>query len=115
MSRSHLLAYFRSTYSEDDVSALFGVVKKLGAERTWVSGPPEFVEHALVGIAFGVNTNTEHIGEPLRFIDALSNFSRTHAIDFEFEVDDEHVGIIENGVVENSIAHGLLHAFDAAA
>ena len=113
MSRSHLLAYFRSTYSEDDVSALFGVVKKLGAERIWVSGPPEFVEHARVGMAFGVSTGTEHIGEPLRFIDALSNFSRTHAI--EFEVDDEHVGTIENGIVDHRIAHGLLHAFGAAA
>lgn len=115
MPRSHLLAYFRSTYSEDDVSALFGVVKKLGAERTWVSGPPEFVEHALVGMAFGVTTSTEHIAEPLRFIDALSNFSRTHAIDFEFEVDDENVGTIENGIVDHSIAHGLFHALNAAA
>jgi len=108
MSKPHLLAYFSSDYSETDVSALYGVVKQLGAEHAWANHPPEFVEHddALVGISFEL---TDQLSDPLCFIDALANFSRTHAVDFEFEAGDERVGAIENGFVEHTIQQLLIN------
>jgi hypothetical protein len=114
MSKPHLLAYFSSDYSETDVSALFGVVKQLDAEHAWVNHPPEFVEHddALVGISFELTV--DQLAEPLCFINALSNFSRMHAVDFEFEANDERVGAIENGFVEHTIQQLLLNTWSLA-
>ncbi len=114
MSKPHLLAYFSSDYSETEVSALFGVVKQLGAERAWVNHPPEFVEHddALVGISFELTA--DQLTEPLCFIDALSNFSRMHAVDFDFEAGDERIGAIENGFVEHTIQQLLVNSWSPA-
>lgn len=126
MSRNHLLAYFCSDFSETDVTALRGVVAELGAERLWLSGAPAFIDQSssagfinpnieaarTVGIAFELTASNENLqtplAEPLRFIDAISAFSRTHAIDLGFEWGHEFIGTIENGIVEHTIQQGLL-------
>jgi hypothetical protein len=102
----HLLAYFCSDHSEDEVVALRALVDELSAGHSWAHGPPEFDEQP------GEESPTvaTEVGdtEAKRLIDALAKFSKKHEIDFVVEAEDEVVDTIESGVVGKAIQRALL-------
>ncbi len=101
MSR-HLLAYFCSDHSEDEVAALRGLVDELSDGHSWAHGPPEFDEQPGEESPT-VATEVADAAEAKQLIDALSKFSKKHAVDFVVEAEDEVVDTIESGSVGKAI------------
>ena len=107
MSR-HLLAYFCSDHSEDEVAALRVLVDELSAGHGWAHGPPEFEEQPGEESPT-VATEVAGADEAKRLIDALAKFSKKHEIDFVVEAEDEVVDTIESGVIGKAIQTSLLN------
>lgn len=121
----HLLAYFCSDHSDDDVGALRMLADELRAEN-WTLGAPEFIDQSesgeelgpgdeaarTVGVALALSAPGELIQTPgselNRLIEALARFSKERTVDFEVDYNDEIIGTVERGKVCDSLQRGLL-------
>jgi hypothetical protein len=117
--------------NEADVLAMRDVVRQVAASRTWVIAPPVFLDDveeddeagslrtvggffelysALPpwGDALPQEIDRAHLDEVKSVLHALAAFSRVTGHEIAFELDEEQIGWIENGVIDDSLGEGLL-------
>ena len=124
-----LLAYLSGDYSEADVAGLRTLQTELASVGPWTSGPPEFVDQIeedsrtqaedepvrTVGILLMVEERGRSpetpASEPKRLVDAVAQFSKTHSVEFEFQLDSTYVGQVRGGTPDRLLREGLLDAW----
>ena len=116
-------------------SGVYSLVENIGASRKWVIGPPKFVDIAegldeaaksdgdvpfeTVGGALEIyssmpptalprEVDLQHLEEVSALIKAVCDFSREQKVAFEFELDGDCVGTINDGEMGNGLGDGLL-------
>jgi len=108
-------------------------VEQVAASRKWIIGPPRFMStrEGVEGLSPGdtpVETlgglleiysaatpwslarevDLEHFGEVNDIVSAMREFSSTHNVRIEFELDGVFVGSIVDGQMDRALAEGLL-------
>lgn len=117
--------------NETDVVAMRDVVMELARSRSWVIGPPVFLDEseddpeagelrtvggfielfsALPpwGETLPEALDRAHFEEVKATIDAMAVFSKESNHEIAFELDGAQIGWIERGIVDNSLREGLL-------
>jgi len=116
-------------------AGVYNLVANLATSRKWVIGPPKFVDIAegldeaaksdgeipfeTVGGALEIyssmpptvlprEVDLQHLEEVSALILAVCDFSRAYKVTFEFELDGDCVGDIENGEMDTCLRQGLL-------
>jgi hypothetical protein len=126
-------------FDDEDADGMQRLVETLGASRSWVIAPPEFVDDVveatrddeedlpLVGGSLQVFSGYPPWGERIprqldraqfddvsATIDALREFSREHGLEIAVEYNGSSAGWIRDGVADELITETLLGAWERA-
>jgi hypothetical protein len=130
-----LLFYLSSDFDDQMVEKMENCVAELAVSRNWVIRPPEFIniedkmEHVnsqdepirTVGGMLEIYSNLPpwdkkipkdvdqaHFEEVQAIIEALVKFSKELECEITFELDEEEIGSIQEGIMDSSLSEGLL-------
>lgn len=127
------ILFFLAQDVDDKVRKLLrDAIEKMSSSRTWVIGAPEFVDtvegegtrpgdssvETVGGVheIYSTSPSNElpgeidalHLEEVEYIVDSVRRLSREHGLEFEFELDGQYVGTIDNGVIDETLAKGLI-------
>ncbi|MFS2027503.1 hypothetical protein [Massilia sp. CT11-137] len=127
------LLFFLAQDVDDEARKLVrDAIEKMSSLRTWVIRAPEFVDtvestgtrpgDALVETVGGVHeiysaSPSNHLPREIDallleeveyIVDSVQRLSQEHGLEFEFELDGQYVGTIDNGVIDAILAKGLI-------
>ena len=121
-----LLAHLSADFDEHHVELLHELCERLAAKGTWSREAPRWVDEVdgssctrpddqplrTVGVLLSVSRVGEDRPSPRtdaeQLIDALAAFSREHGVEFELQLDDVFVGVIQDGAPDRLVSEGLL-------
>lgn len=127
-----VLCFLEQDFDENDVDAVYEAVTQLASSRDWVIGPPQFVNEAdptpvlppdepawTLGVLLDIYSefppwplppelSRKHYDEVSALVDAVRQLSAKKSLVLLLQIDDDLVGGIENGVVDQTITMGLL-------
>lgn len=131
--RQKLVFFITSDISESLRKSIERLVNELGVSREWILGPPIYISFvdepddvskgdrpiettggyielysALPPWSLPEHVDRVHLEEVVSLIDALRDFSKKHSVSFEFELDGDNVGAIEDGVMDKCLSVGLI-------
>ena len=132
-NRRQTFLFFLAQEVHDEERQLVGkMVEQLSTSRTWVVGAPQFidtVEHdgiragdlptdtvggaheiysALIPDGIPYEIDALHLDEIEYIVDFVRRVSLEYGLEFEFELDGVYVGTVEDGVVDATLAKGLI-------
>lgn len=111
---------------DHDVRAIKDVAEDLASAREWIIEPPRFVDQMNAdvrecGIALRMHTaygahgerlppdvDRVHLGETVAVLEAIAGISHESGTVFVVELDNDQVGSIANGELDNSLRIGLI-------
>jgi len=136
-----LLFFVASDFEDSLIDDVAELIDKLAASREWLLGPPVFVNEELEGpdVYKGSEEDEDiytlgglfrlyssysperlprevdriHFEEVQEIVRQVRRFSLEKQVDFEFELDQEHIGTIRNGEMDRSLREGLLEEWEA--
>lgn len=129
-SISTLFAFIDSDFDESAAHTLHETVNGLAQARNWVLDPPAFIDAEddgvrTVGAVLDIYSAYDQHGNPLpieidqdilaqikTFINSLQQVSQEHGIDIGFEMDEDGIGWIYEGRIDQSLEIGLLRAWE---
>ena len=130
--REQNLAFFVTPEPDVEVrSRLQNLISDLGTRRKWVIGSPKFIDESLDGrtqygdkidilvggvikIYSGINPEIPRevdlalLSDVEFLVSAIQDFSRTEKLVFEFELDRDFVGQVDNGVLDQNMKETML-------
>lgn len=130
-ARQRLLFFVAQDVDDEIVGAVKQMVRDLATATTWLLAPPVFVDRTDDARSAEADTEDRTVGGTLdilgtagntlpkdldaatfadvdRVVQAVQALSAQWSLDMEFELDGAQVGAIENGVLDGSLAEGLL-------
>ncbi|WP_225981450.1 hypothetical protein [Paracidovorax avenae] len=122
-----LLFYVAQEVNESLRTSIRQLVEELASSRSWVIAPPRFVDaqdadspaietlggeleiySAVAPVKIPREIDIQHFEEVSWVIDFIKRFSSKFGLVFEFQLDGEFVGAIEDGELDRSLSVGLL-------
>jgi hypothetical protein len=128
--RSTLYFYVIGDAVEGDRTGMEDLIVELGRARDWVLGPPQIIDSSedeteVIGGSLEIysalppygadlpdEVDRRHFEEVRAIADRLSEFSKVHGLEIEFQLDDTYVGRITGGVPDSSLQVGLLDEWE---
>lgn len=132
--RQKLLFFAAQDLDDDTRAEIRNFVLKLASLRSWINGPPRFVNSrdepedtsqgdmpvetvggyieiysALPPWELATEIDLKHLDEVTSLVNELSSFSHERSIVFELELDGIFVGSITDGEIDQSLSEGLLN------
>ena len=129
--QQRLLFFIAGTPTPEMVAAMEKAIHDLTQSRSWVIGPPEFVDETLPPQETGeqpvrtvggflslysalppnqlpFETDKAHLAEVSGLMESLRGFSSATRCSIEFELDDVFVGVIESGDMDETLREGFI-------
>lgn len=125
--KQKLLFYVAQDVDESVRNTIHQLVDRLANSRSWVIAPPRFVDvedsgetpvetvggeleiySALASVGLARDVDRQHFDEVVSVVDAVKTLSAQAGLAFEFELDGNFVGAIEDGELDRSLRVGLL-------
>lgn len=130
--RQKLLFFLAQDVDDEDRKVVKDAIEKMSSSRTWVIRAPEFVDivenagtrpgDSMVETVGGVHDiystspsnelpreiDALHLEEVEYIVDSVRRLSQEHGLEFEFELDGQYVGTIDNGAIDATLAKGLI-------
>jgi hypothetical protein len=127
-----LLFFLAQDVSEEDRYLVRSFIERLAATREWVIRPPKVVDEvdepensiedspvetvggyveiysALQPLQLPREIDLQHLEDVTTLVEAVRDLSEQHSLAFEFELDGEFVGSIEDGRLDRCLSEGLL-------
>jgi hypothetical protein len=136
LSESHpkqrLLFYLAQDVDDGVRELVRNAIEKMSSSRAWVIRAPEFVDtvesagtrpgdspiETLGGMHEIYSTSSSntlpreidalHLEEVECIVDSVRHLSQEHGLEFEFELDGQYAGTIDNGVIDATLEKGLI-------
>lgn len=122
------LLFYLPDYDDSVAVEVEGLLEELAASRNWVLHPPVYVNEgeddfetlggyvslysALPPNNLPLEVDRSHLEEVKALVSRLRYFSKAHHLAFEFELDGESVGLIEDGNLDEDLRVGLLEEWE---
>jgi hypothetical protein len=119
-------------FDDEDRRLVRDAIAKMSSSRAWIIRAPEFVDavenagarpgdspvetvggvHEIYSASSSNQLPREidafHLEEIEYIVDSLRRLSQEHGLEFEFELDGQYVGTIDNGVIDATLEKGLI-------
>jgi hypothetical protein len=130
--KQKLLFFLAQDIDDEDRKLVRDSIEKMSSSRAWVIRAPEFVDTiesagtrpgaAPIETVGGVHEiystspssqlpheiDALHLEEVEYIVDSVRRLSQEHGLEFEFELDGQYAGTIDNGIIDATLAKGLL-------
>lgn len=118
------LVFFVAQDTDDSIRVAVGAfIESLAGLREWTIAPPSRIidedDASLVGGCVEIysarppnvlprEVDLNHLEEVSTIVSSVERFSYEHMLAFEFELEGEFVGAVEDGKIDHSLREGLL-------
>ncbi|GAA5013128.1 hypothetical protein GCM10025794_01390 [Massilia kyonggiensis] len=130
--KQRLLFFLAQDVDDEDRKLVRDAINAMASSRAWVISAPEFVDtvesvgtnpgdspiETVGGVheIYSASASNElpheidalHLEEVEYIVDSIRRLSQEHGLEFEFELDGQYVGTIDNGVIDSVLANGLI-------
>jgi hypothetical protein len=117
---------------DHDRKLLREMIERMSTSRSWVIGAPEFIDiiensetqpgdipvetvggvHEIYSTShpnkLPAEIDAQHLNEVEYIVDSVQQLSQAHGFEFEFELDGQYVGTIDNGRIDATLQRGLI-------
>jgi hypothetical protein len=130
--KQKLLFFLAQDVDDHDRKLLREMIERMSTSRSWVIGAPEFIDitensetepgdipvetvggvHEIYSTSnpnkLPAEIDAQHLDEVEYIVDSVRQLSQEHRFEFEFELDGQYVGTIDNGRINATLQIGLI-------